>query len=242
MPDVKEMSRRVKGVKDGRIRRIRIVVIEPVLAGNVGSIARAMANFGFSEIVLVNPAPFDLKLAEPFACNGDYLLKSVRKVSSFEEAVSGAPVVVGMTRRAKETETTMAVADAARMILHAATSADAVVVFGRERCGLTEEEKAACTFLAHIDSVEGAKGSLNLAHAALVVMHEIYREASRRKRHVTECEPLFLSFERFCEAQGQDGDGAVRKLFSSIAARAMITEREMKKLKAFFEKCRKPFA
>ena len=229
-------------MKDGRIGHIRIVVIEPVLAGNVGSIARAMANFGFGELVLVNPLSFDMKLAESFACNGDYILGGARKVSSFDEAVSGAAVVVGMTRRAKETETTLAVEDAAEVILHASASSDVAIVFGRERCGLTEEEKAACTVLSHIDSVEGAEGSLNLAHAALLVMHEVYRKAAHRRRHVTDCGPLFLSFDRFCDAQEQDRDGAVRSLFRSIAARAMLTEREMKKLKAFFEKCRKPFA
>jgi TrmH family RNA methyltransferase len=222
---------------DTGISRIRIVVIEPVLPGNVGSIARAMANFGFRELVLVNPLSFDMKLAASFACNGDYILDTMRNVSSFEEAVDGASVIVGMTRRAKETEATVPVEDAARMILHSASSADAAIVFGRERCGLTEEEKSACTFLSHIDSVEGAKGSLNLAHAALVVMHEIHREARRRKIHAADIEPLLLSFERFCEAHHQDG--ALAGLFRSVAARAMLTDREAKKLKAFFEKCRK---
>lgn len=224
---------------DTRIPRIRIVIIEPVIAGNVGSIARAMANFGFSRLVLVNPLAFDMKLAASFACNGDYILDSVERVSSFEEAVRGASVIVGMTRRAKETEATIPAGDAATMALHAASSSDVAVVLGRERCGLTEEEKSACTFLSHIDSVDGARGSLNLAHAALVMMHEIYRESRRGKVHASDLEPLMLSFDRFCEAQGQDRDGTVRSLLRSAAARAMLTDREAKTLKAFFEKCRK---
>ena len=226
-------------MKDTRIPRIRIVVIEPVMAGNVGSIARAMANFGFTELVLVNPLSFDMNLSASFACNGDYILESMRKAASFEEAVRGASVIVGMTRRAKETEPTIPVEDAAKMVLHAASSSDAAIVLGRERSGLTEQEKSACTILSHIDSVDGAKGSLNLAHAALVMLHEIYRESRRGKRHAADIEPLMISFERFCDAQGQDPDGMIRDLFRSAAARAMLTEREVKKLKAFFEKCRK---
>ena len=226
-------------MKDTRIPRIRVVVIEPVMAGNVGSIARAMANFGFTELVLVNTLSFDMKLAASFACNGDYILESARKASSFEEAVRGASIVVGMTRRAKETEATLPVEDAAKMALHAASEADVAIVLGRERSGLTAEEKSACTILSHIDSVDGAKGSLNLAHAALVTLHEIYRESRRGKRHAADIEPLMLSFVRFCSAQGQDEDGAIRELFRSVAARAMLTDRETKKLKAFFEKCRK---
>ena len=227
------------GNPDTRIPRIRVVVIEPVMAGNVGSIARAMANFGFAELVLINPLSFDMKLAASFACNGDYILETVRRVSSFEEAVQGASVVVGMTRRAKETEPTIPVEDAAKMALHAASASDVAIVLGRERSGLTAEEKSACTILSHIDSVDGAKGSLNLAHAALVMLHEIHRESKRGIRHAADIEPLLLSFARFCEAQGQDEDGMIRELFRSVSARAMLTDREAKKLKAFFEKCRK---
>lgn len=228
-------------MNDQRLSRIRIVVIEPALPGNVGSIARAMANFGFENLVLVSPLVFNMNVAASFACNGEYILSAMKTVSSFDDAVAGAQVVIGMTRRAKDSEPTVPVEHAAAIALHAASSADVAIVFGRERSGLAKEEKEKCTVLSHIDSVPGAAGSLNIAHAALLTMHEIFRKPSAiRTGHAAENESLFLSFERFCtEHPAGDPDGMIQNLFRSVITRAMLNETEVKKLKGFFEKCRR---
>ena len=59
------------------MNELRVVVIEPSGAGNVGWIARAMANFGAQELVLVNPAPFDRNLAREFSCHGASVIDSM---------------------------------------------------------------------------------------------------------------------------------------------------------------------
>lgn len=224
--------------KDKRLARIRIVVIEPVAPGNVGSIARAMANFGIDDLVLVSPLVFDMKVARSFACNGGYVIDAMKTADSFEEAIQGASVVVGMTRRAKEAELTVPVEKMAEVVLHAAASSDVVIVFGRERSGLTAEEKERCTLLSHIDSVPGAAGSLNISHAALLAMHEIFRETSRRKKSSADAESLFESFDRFCSLQKDyAAGGMIQDVFRSVMMRAMLTGREVKRLKTFFEKC-----
>jgi TrmH family RNA methyltransferase len=229
--------------KDKRLSRIRIVVIEPVAPGNVGSIARAMANFGIEDLVLVSPLVFDMKVARSFACNGGYIIESLKTADSFEEAVKGVSVVVGMTRRAKEVEVTVPVEKMAEVVLYAAASSDVAIVFGRERSGLSAEEKDRCTVLSHIDSVAGAAGSLNIAHAALLSMHEIFRETTRGKPPSADIESLFESFDRFCSLQKDYASGGmIQQVFRSVVSRAMVSGREVKRLKTFFEKCRKSMA
>ena len=64
---------------------LRVVVIEPSAAGNVGWIARGMANFGAEELVLVNPAPFDRALAREFSCHGGFIIDGMTSAASIRQ-------------------------------------------------------------------------------------------------------------------------------------------------------------
>jgi tRNA/rRNA methyltransferase len=224
--------------KDRRIGNITIAVIEPTAAGNIGAIARAMANFGFEKITLVAPRPFDMTMAESFACNGAHILSGITAVSTFDEAIDGADTVIGMTRRAKKSEATVPVSEAAEAALFGASSGKTVIVFGRERSGLNREEKKKCTVLSHIDSADGPAGSLNLSHSALLVMHEIFRASRDRKKDHADPSPVLSAFERFCEVQdGYSPGGRIQTIFRSIIARSAPNADEVKKLTRFFGRC-----
>lgn len=217
------------------IGNISITIIEPTAAGNIGAIARAMANFGFQHLTLVNPKPFDMEMAKSFACNGAHILSSVKTVQTFEEAVCGASAVIGMTRRARKSEATIPVEKTARTILNSTASGTAIIVFGRERSGLSKEEKSKCTVLSHIDSVEGAAGSLNISHAALLIMHEIFRAAHDVTIEPADTVPLFKAFDQFCSIQSDyEKDGTIQKIFKSSIIRAALNRDEVNKLTKFF--------
>jgi TrmH family RNA methyltransferase len=224
-------------VKDKRLSRVKIIVLEPTGAGNVGSIARAMANFGFKDLVLVSPRQFDMTQAESFACNGVYIIASMKTASSFNEAVCDIPTVIGMTRRIRDSEVSVPVERMSGMALHAAAHGNVALVFGRERSGLTREEKERCTLLSHIDSVDGPEGSLNISHAALLAMHELFRATVSRSDRGSGSEELFASFERFCSL-GKDYEpgGKIQRIFRSVMTRAMLNGDEVKKLTRFFGK------
>jgi tRNA (cytidine32/uridine32-2'-O)-methyltransferase len=225
-------------MKDERLSRIRIIIVEPTAPGNIGSIARAMTNFGFEDLVLVNPRPFSLEQAALFACNGKDIISSLKTVSTFREAVSGISTIVGMTRRVRSSEAAVPVGKISDMVIHAASSEKVALVFGRERNGLTKEEKKQCTLLSYIDSVKGPKGSLNLSHATLLAMHEIFRATVRNQAAGAGSKTLFAAFDRFCSRQdGYEPDGKIQNIFRSAVTRAMLNEDEVKKLTRFFGKC-----
>ena len=82
------------------LSRIRVVLVEPQGDRNIGSVARAMMNFGFSSLVLVNPQVDHLgDEARKMAVKAAPLLERARVVASLRDAVSDCRQVVGTTRR-----------------------------------------------------------------------------------------------------------------------------------------------
>ena len=72
---------------------ITVVLAEPRIPGNIGSIARGMSNFGASQLVLFNPC----NLADDayrFAKHGRHIVENARIVETFEEAIAGHDLVI----------------------------------------------------------------------------------------------------------------------------------------------------
>lgn len=75
---------------------LRVVLVEPMYDGNVGSVARSMKNFGFDQLVLVNPCQID-DFGMAMASHAKDILEKAKVVATLEEAVNGASLVVGTT-------------------------------------------------------------------------------------------------------------------------------------------------
>ena len=230
------------------MERIRVVVVEPTAPGNIGSIARAMANFSLSRLVLVNPRPMNFDMARDFACGGAHVIDSLGTVPTFAEAIEGASFVVGTTRRAGGSEPSVSVERAGSLIASHADSrdGDCAIVFGREKSGLTREEKKACTILSHIETVEGRAGSLNISHAAALFFHGIFTAYAKREEQDGRPGMIALesAYNEMIAANPEFGSGgAFAKMFGSVMIRAELGGREADKLARFFRliaaKCRR---
>ena len=82
------------------LENIRIVLVGTLYSGNVGSVCRAMANMGVSDLVLAAPRICDnWEEAVRMAVHADNILAQHRKVETFEEAVADCSWVVGTTAR-----------------------------------------------------------------------------------------------------------------------------------------------
>jgi tRNA/rRNA methyltransferase len=153
---------------------IRIVLVEPEHDINVGYCCRAMRNFGFRELVIVNPK---CKLgfeAHMYAKHGADVLQKAKRVRSIDEAVKGCVLVVGTTgvaRRSKRViRNPMSVAELKRKIKR--VKGTAALLLGREGMGLTPEEIKRCDFLATIEA-DGSYPVLNLSHALAILLYEL---------------------------------------------------------------------
>ena len=157
-----------------------IILVEPQLAQNVGSVARAMANFALSELRIVRGrAQADGEKARVFAAGAHHVIDAARHFDRVEDALADLTLVIATTAREREQAKPVDApeAGAARMVAEAGAGGRAGLMFGRERTGLENDEIA----LAHrvvTFPVNPAYASLNLAQAVLLMGYEWFKAAT----------------------------------------------------------------
>jgi TrmH family RNA methyltransferase len=152
---------------------LRIVLVEPREAGNVGAVARAMKNFGFGELWIVGEHPQLLPVAGWWASGADDLLASARFAASLGDAIGDAHVTVATTSmRGRTTPVTFSPKTLAEKFVSLASDQILALVFGREDKGLTREELVLCQHTAAIPANERFP-TMNLAQSACVFCYEI---------------------------------------------------------------------
>ena len=160
------------------LNRIRIVLVEPKQAGNIGSIARAMRNAGLSRLVLVNPsADHTSGDARKMAVGAGDILYGAQVVDSMEEAVDGTLLVVGTTHKTrKDFPVVFGPTEVAGRLVSIPQEGEGALVFGREERGLTNKEVQLCQLTAQIPSARKYP-SYNLSQAVLIFGYELHKAA-----------------------------------------------------------------
>jgi tRNA (cytidine32/uridine32-2'-O)-methyltransferase len=162
---------------------LSIVLVGTTHAGNIGAVARVMANMGMTRLRLVQPrAAIDAE-AHARASGADFVLAAATIHDSLSEAVADAVHVVGTSARRREARwRILEPVDAAREVLDYIGPAGerVALVFGRESSGLTNAELDVCDALVTIP-VDPAFPSLNLAAAVTVLAYEIRKQQLDRE-------------------------------------------------------------
>ncbi len=153
----------------------RVVLVEPLYSGNVGSACRAMANMGISDLAVVAPRITDgWEEGKRLACHAGELLHGRREFATLAEAVADCGAVVGATARlGLYRQHVRTPREMAPGLLQLAGAGRVALVFGREDNGLANEEVALCTHLLRIPTGEDYI-SLNLAQAVMICCYEIF--------------------------------------------------------------------
>ena len=157
--------------------RFDVVLVRPKEDGNVGAVARVARNFGGDRLVLVaSRAPIGSE-ARRRSMGGLAILRSATRVRSFEEATVDADLVVGTT----DLSTGRSTAYLRRSVsperlgeLLRPVEGRVAIVFGPEDNGLSRTELARCDLLVHIPSRREFP-TLNLSHAAAIVLYAVHR-------------------------------------------------------------------
>jgi tRNA/rRNA methyltransferase len=164
--------------------RLRIVLVEPKEAGNVGAVARAMMNFGFDELWIVGEHPELLPVAGWWASGADDLLANARFAATLAEAIADAHVTVATTSmRGRTTPVTFSPKTLAEKFSSLASEQILALVFGREDSGLTREELSLCQHTAAIPANDRFP-TMNLAQSACVFCYELSLIAPREESRV----------------------------------------------------------
>jgi tRNA/rRNA methyltransferase len=154
-----------------------VVLVEPQLGENIGMAARAMGNFGLTELRLVKPRDGWPSLqAQRAAAGADHILAAARLFETFAEAIADLDLVFATTARAHDQAKPVMGPEAAmrEAVGHGAGGGRAGLLFGRERVGLLAEEVAAADRIITFP-VNPQFSSLNLAQAVLLVGYEWFK-------------------------------------------------------------------
>jgi tRNA/rRNA methyltransferase len=155
--------------------RVSIVLVGTRNPLNVGAAARAMSNFGFSDLRLVTP--FDPSFREAKSAVGaSPLLARARVFASLTEAVADCDLVIGTTAAARRElqHPLKRLDDAAKIIRTHVVRGRVALLFGSEKRGLSNEDFSHCHWLLRIPTRE-EHGSMNLGQAVAVCLYEIAR-------------------------------------------------------------------
>ena len=154
-----------------------VVLVEPQLGENIGSVARAMANFGLSQLRLVKPVQgWPNERAKVMAAGADRVLDAAVLYDSLADAIGDCTVVVATTARVHDQSKPVVSAEAAakEMAPRIAAGETAALVFGRERSGLENDEVGQADRILTLP-VNPAFASLNLGQAVIIVAYEWFK-------------------------------------------------------------------
>jgi tRNA/rRNA methyltransferase len=165
---------------DGQNTAPAVILVEPTGPLNIGSIARSMRNFGFSDLRLVNPKTDHLgPESRRMAMKAANILEAATIHENTRSALQGLSSVVALTARPRSTDTKLfAPAELLSSIAAQTIGAKAEVgfLFGTEESGLSNEDLSLAHFAARIGTSDDYP-SLNLAHAVTICCYEWSRAA-----------------------------------------------------------------
>lgn len=171
--------------------RIRIVLVEPAGALNVGSIARVMKNMGLSRLVLVNPQCDRLgEDARLMAVHAADVLEAAQQVNSIPDALQGCQRAIATTVRDRSVETPLEYPHEALPWLHEHTRdgfPEAALIFGSEERGLSNTELNYAQRFVRIPTSE-VYPSLNLAQAVAICCYELHQSTHRQASQLGEAQ------------------------------------------------------
>lgn len=155
----------------------KIVLVRPRDPNNVGAAARAMKNFGFSDltVVAVHPPVWDDVTSAPNAMD---VLTNARVVATLDEAITDCNLVIGTTDRTRVEawQTIFTPFDLSREL--AAAEHKLALVFGSEKHGLTNEDLSRCHRMMSIPTEPNCP-SMNLGQAVAVCCYELIRNQAQ---------------------------------------------------------------
>lgn len=148
-----------------------IVLVRPQLAENIGKAARAMLNFGLTDLRLVSPRDgWPNPDAGPAASGADSVIRDAKLYDSVADAVADCAHVYATTvRKRGVTKPVMDPAEAAAAVRSAPERS--AILFGPERAGLETDDVALARTILTVP-INPEFGSLNLAQAVILVAYE----------------------------------------------------------------------
>jgi len=162
---------------------VEVVLISPRNPLNIGAAARAMSNFGFLKLRLVDAYEVAYQEARS-AVNASAVLKAATQHATLGEAIADCTLVVGTASKGhRELQHTFRRLEEGAGLIRKHTGKVALL-FGSEKFGLSNEDMSHCHWLMRIPTRDEHE-SMNLGQSVAVCLYELIRSA-KAERHTTK--------------------------------------------------------
>ncbi len=203
-----------------------IILMIPQMGENIGAAARAMANFGLSDLRLVAPRDgWPNEKAEAMAAGAipDYVQVSV--FDTLEEAIADIQYLLATSARRRDMNKPVFTSREAAVELskRAAEAAKTAILFGRERNGLENDEIAKAQGIIHVPTSPDF-ASINLAQTVLLMAYEIFQNVIATSAQAGGSNPLNTSesLDRAAAARDDEKKLATQKDMTEFLARLEV--------------------
>jgi tRNA/rRNA methyltransferase len=230
-----------------------IVLVRPQLGENIGKAARAMLNFGLTDLRLVSPRDgWPNPSAGPAASGADMVLAKARVFDTVAEAVADCPFVYATTVRKRGLIMPVINPEQAAREIRSQAGASAIL-FGAERSGLETDEVAIAQKIVTVP-INPEFGSLNLAQAVILIAYEWSKhqnlavptegEPAEPRATQEQLEGLIGQLDQALDQAGYyfppDRTPATRKTMRTILTKAGWSNREVQALRGMIRSLTNP--
>lgn len=205
-----------------------IILVRPQLGENIGKAARAMLNFGLTEMRLVAPRDgWPNPMAGPTSAGADIVLEKAQVFETLADAVADIPNIYATTvRKRGVTKPVMTPEEAAKAYKN--LPGRSAILFGTERSGLAADEVGMARTIITVP-INPEFGSLNLAQAVILCAYEWSKSQNLVSPTATALEPA---------APQGELDGMIAQLFEMLdergyffpAERTEVTQQTLRNL------------
>jgi TrmH family RNA methyltransferase len=224
--------------------RFYVILVNPENQENIGLVARAMKNTGFSHLRVVGKNELTAEALRTAVHSTDILKKAVF-YDSLSAAVSDLNLVLGSTVRLRKAFKVITIDEAVARIKTYPPETKIGLVFGNERTGLSDAELRQVNFVFHIPQV-GRQPSYNLAAAVLITLYTLFRESAASlisqapppitRKEQTDCIELILKKLEKRGFMHETNREHVTNLLYDLFGRLALSERDRRFLTAVFNK------
>jgi len=158
------------------MKRVRVVLVRPQVAGNIGAVARLLENFNAGPLYLVAPQADPLSRESlQRSTHGEHRLHSAKIVPTLEQALEGVAHTIGTSRRLGPVHQpgVLLPRDLATILDEYGRLGDVALLFGTEDNGLSREDLLTCDAVVQIPASPDYP-TLNLSHAVAICLYEAF--------------------------------------------------------------------
>lgn len=224
--------------------RFNIILVNPENQENIGLVARAMKNTGFTRLRIVGSGELKSEAFRTAVHSAD-ILRKASFYSSLDEAVADLNLILASTVRLRKAFRILTLDEVIEKVKTFSREIQVGLVFGNERTGLSDRELRRANFVYFIP-LAGRQPSYNLAAAVLITLYSIFSQSGAEpvpqtppplpRKEQEDCIKLIL---RKLEKRGfmhETNREHVTDLLYDLFGRLALSERDRRFLTAVFNK------